>query len=303
MTVREPPTPASSATVILLRENEAAGVEVLFVARHADSRAFAGAHVFPGGMVDTDDTAPELLTALGPAMDGTRALAILGETVSAGTAQSFWVATIRELFEEAGILLAAVDGAPVRFSDPAVHERFSAHRRALLDGRLTFAELVRRERLALCGDALQYFSRWITPIQAPRRYDARFFVARAPAGQTPLHDERETTSAEWMTPSDALARAAAGSLTLTPPTARTLEELVDLGSCTRILESARDRRVTPIVPKVVQIGERMGVLYPGDVDYERTEPGTVVPTDSAGPLNRIIMDDAGWRRFRGLRPA
>jgi 8-oxo-dGTP pyrophosphatase MutT (NUDIX family) len=217
-------------------------------------------------------------------------------------AATFRIAAIRELFEEAGILLAAVDGTPVRFTESATHERFSAHRRSLLDGAFDFVELVRRERLTLSGDALHYFSRWITPVQAPRRYDARFFVALAPAGQTPLHDDRETTSAEWIAPADALARAAAGSLVLTPPTARTLEELIELGSCARILASTRDRRVTPIVPKVVQIGDRMGVLYPGDVDYERAEPGTVVPVDSTGPLNRAIMDDAGWRRFRGLRP-
>jgi 8-oxo-dGTP pyrophosphatase MutT (NUDIX family) len=303
MTASEPPTPASSATVILLRETGPADVEVLFVTRHAESRTFAGAHVFPGGMVDPDDTAPDLLSAIGSSIDGAQALAALGEPLDAATALSFWIATIRELFEEAGILLAAIDGVPVQFGDPVVHERFAAHRRALADGTLTFVELVRRERLVLLGDALHYFSRWITPIQAPRRYDARFFAARAPAGQTPLHDERETTSAEWMAPAHALARAAAGSLFLTPPTARTLEELVDLGSCARILESARNRRVTPIVPKVVQIGDRMGVLYPGDVDYERAEPGAAVPADSVGPLNRVIMDEAGWRRFRGLRPA
>src|SRR5204862_4955741 len=102
---------------------------------------------------------------------------------------------------------------------------------------------------------------------------------------------------------EALTRAAAGALVLTPPTARTLEELVDLATCDRILASARERRVVPIIPKVVQIGERMGVLYPGDVDYDGTQPGGVVSANSVGPLNRVIMDDAGWRRFRGLRPA
>ena len=303
MTATEPPIPASSATVILLRERSATGVEVLFVARHSESRAFAGAHVFPGGLVEPDDRAPELLAAVGSSIDGARALAILGEPVDAGTALAFWVATIRELFEEAGILLAAAGGVPVRFDDPAVAERFAAHRRALLEGRLGFAALVAEERLTLLGDGLQYFSRWITPIQAPRRYDARFFAARAPDGQEPLHDDRETTSAEWMTPADALARSAAGALVLTPPTARTLEELLDLGSCERILASARARRVAPIIPKVVQIGDRMGVLYPGDVDYERTEPGGTVPAETDGPVNRVVMDEAGWRRFRGLRPA
>jgi 8-oxo-dGTP pyrophosphatase MutT (NUDIX family) len=302
MSATDPPHPADSATVVLMREPAADRVEVLLVARHSQSRAFAGAHVFPGGLLDPADQAPELLRTMAPHMSGDTACTILGEPLSPAAALAFWVATIRELFEEAGILLADANDTPLSFTDPAIRDRFALHRRALLAGTLSFAELVERERLTLRADTLCYFSRWITPVQAPRRYDARFFVARVPEGQTPLHDERETTSAEWMTPRDALAGAAAGTLVLTPPTARTLEELIDLGSCARILASARNRRVAPILPKVVQIGSHMGVLYPGDVDYERSAPGATLPAEGDGPLNRVIMDDAGWRRFRGERP-
>ena len=297
-----PPTPADSATVVLLREPTPGRLEVLLVARHAQSRAFAGAHVFPGGLVDPADRSPELLRTIEPRMSAAMASATLGENAGPEVALAFWVATIRELFEEAGILLADLAGTPLSFADPATRDRFAAQRRRLLDGELTFQELVRHERLVLRAGDLHYFSRWITPVHAPRRYDARFFVACVPADQTPLHDERETTSAEWLTPADALAGAAAGALILTPPTARTLEELIDLGSMAHVLASARARRVTPILPKVVQIGNHMGVLYPGDVDYERSEPGASVPAESTGPLNRVIMDEAGWRRFRGGRP-
>jgi 8-oxo-dGTP pyrophosphatase MutT (NUDIX family) len=234
-------------------------------------------------------------------MSPAAARAALGEDVEPETALAFWIATIRELFEEAGILLADADGAPLAFTDAATRERYAAHRRGLLDGVCSFEQIVAHERLVLRADALRYFSRWITPIQAPRRYDARFFVAPVPPHQTPLHDDRETTSAEWMTPADALASAAAGTIVLTPPTARTLEDLVDLGDLAAVLASAGRRSVTPILPKVVQIGDRMGVLYPGDVDYAASESGAVLPAESAGPLNRVIMDDAGWRRFRGER--
>ncbi len=299
MTTVSAPTPADSATVILLRESAPAGLEVVLVARHARSRAFAGAHVFPGGLVDAADASPALAAAVEPELAGDAARALLGEDTPPEVARSFWVAAIRELFEEAGILLATADGAPVSFADRATAERFSDHRRALLDGNLAFAELVARERLSLATGQLVYFSRWITPVQAPRRYDARFFVARVPAGQTPLHDERETTSAEWMHPAVALESAALGTLVLTPPTARTLEELHDLGTCDAVFARARTRRVVPIIPKVVQIGPHMGVLYPGDADYERTEPGAAADPESPGPLNRVIMDAAGWRRFRG----
>jgi 8-oxo-dGTP pyrophosphatase MutT (NUDIX family) len=296
-----PPRPADSATVALLRESAPNRLEVLLVGRHAESRAFAGAHVFPGGVVDADDRSPGLVAAVTPAMPPATAHAALGEDVEPTAAVAFWIATIRELFEEAGILLADADGAPIRFTDPATRERFAAHRRGLVDGVCSFEQIVAHERLVLRADALHYFSRWITPVQAPRRYDARFFVAAVPTDQTPLHDDRETTSAEWITPADALAAAAAGTIVLTPPTARTLEDLIELGGLAAVLANAARRRVTPILPKVVQIGDRMGVLYPGDVDYAASESGAVLPPDSAGPLNRVVMDDAGWRRFRGER--
>jgi len=294
--------PADSATLILLRASTGAEPEVLLVARHENSRAFGGAHVFPGGLVDRDDAAQELHQTLAPRLSATGAATILGEDIAPEAALAFWVAAIRELFEEAGILLAAVDGSPLRLTDPGLRERFSTHRRALLDGTLSFNELVAHERLELLVDELRYFSRWITPSNAPRRYDARFFVAPAPADQVPLHDDRETTAAEWLSPRAALARAAAGSLVLTPPTARTLDELHELGTRDHILAAARNRKVTPILPKLVQIGDRMGMLYPGDVDYDRTETGGSVPADREGPLNRAVMEDGGWRRLRSDRP-
>ncbi len=296
-----PPPPADSATVVVLRAPTQGTLEVLLVGRHAASRAFAGAHVFPGGLVEDADRSPDVIAASHPSMSPAMAQAILAEDRAPESALAFFAATIRELFEEAGLLLAERDGAPLGFADRATRERFATHRRALLDGTLGFGELLRRERLTLRAGDLRYFSRWITPVHAPRRYDARFFVAPVPPDQMPVHDERETTSAEWWSPADALAGAASGSLVLTPPTARTLEDLVELGTVERVLAEAAERRVTPILPKVVQIGERMGVLYPGDVDYDATDAGAVLPAEREGRLNRVVMDDAGWRRFRGLR--
>ncbi|MCC6850428.1 MAG: NUDIX hydrolase [Deltaproteobacteria bacterium] len=299
MSDHAPPVPVDSATVVLLREAAPGRLEVLLVGRHAASRAFAGAHVFPGGLVDLADHAAEIHAAMTSSMASDTAHAIAGGAGAPAAALAFLVATIRELFEEAGILLADdARGAPLGFGDPATRERFAAHRRALLDGAVGFVDIVCGEGLTLRGGDLGYFSRWITPIHGPRRYDARFFVAPVPPDQAPLHDERETTSAAWWTPADALAGAADGTIVLTPPQARTLEELVDLGTMARVLASARERTVTPILPKVVQIGERMGVLYPGDVDYDATEPGAALPAEREGRLNRVIMDDAGWRRFR-----
>jgi len=292
----KPEQPIDSATVILLREPDPETCEVLLVERHAESRAFAGAYVFPGGRIDEADRDPVIQAAA--RLDPTQATARLGEDLPPPDALAFWIAAIRELFEEAGILLAGIAGAPVDFSDPEAETRFASARSALLAGALTFRELVERERLELATDMLWYFSRWITPLHAPRRYDARFFVARLPLGQTPLHDDRETTAASWFTPADALSRAASGDLILTPPTTRTLVDLHQLGSSTRIVESTQSRPVSPILPRVVNIGGRTTLLYPGDTDYERPTPLATTDDAHAGPLNRLVMEGSSWRSVR-----
>src|SRR5205814_10458247 len=107
---------------------------------------------------------------------------------------AFWVAAIRECFEEAGVLLA-IDkaGDIVSFADDEVAERFNVHRQEVNDGRRRLIEVCDLEGLTLAVDQIHYFSHWITPVGPPRRDDTRFFVAAAPPDQLPLHDDRETS--------------------------------------------------------------------------------------------------------------
>jgi 8-oxo-dGTP pyrophosphatase MutT (NUDIX family) len=295
------PEPADSATVIVLREPSPGACEVLLVERHASSRTLAGAHVFPGGLVDTADSAPDLLAAspyLAPAIAAAR----LGEDLAPAAALAFWIAAIRELFEETGILLATAEDTSLDFRDAALAARFRGHRMALLMGESSFAELLERERLRLATDRLEYFSRWITPVNAPRRYDARFFVTELPPGQEPVHDDRETASVTWFAPATALERARAGAITLAPPTVRTLEDLCNLGSTARIIEAARARLFPPVLPKVVDLAGRMTILYPGDAAYGRVVPGEPVDQDTPGPRNRLVIEDGAWRSIRSAAP-
>jgi 8-oxo-dGTP pyrophosphatase MutT (NUDIX family) len=288
--------PADSVAVILLRPAGALDYEVLLVERHAESRSFAGAHVFPGGRIDADD-AGAAFHAASTDLSLAAAASRLGEGTPPMSPLAFWVAAIRELFEETGILLASIDGDPVRFDRGDLPARFRAHRAALLSGTSTFAEVVRRERLTLAAQELDFFSRWITPVNAPRRYDARFFVARLPAGQSALADGRETTSASWLTPAAALTRARSGTLMLTPPTMRTLEDLDALGSCDAIVGAARQRRFATILPKVVTVTGQATILYPGDALYERAVAGAALD-DASGPRNRVVMVEGAWRSVR-----
>ena len=115
------------------------------------------------------------------------ASAILGVD-SGGLA--FWVAAVRECFEEAGVLLASDrDGQVVSFADARMAERFETYRAAVDRGERRLSTSCRAEDLCITADEIHYFSHWITPVGAPRRYDTRFFVAAAPAEQVPLHDD------------------------------------------------------------------------------------------------------------------
>jgi 8-oxo-dGTP pyrophosphatase MutT (NUDIX family) len=293
-----PPSPVDSATVVVLRELPGAAIEVLLVQRHAESRAFGGAHVFPGGRVDAADAAAELAAL--SALTAAEAAERLGEGTPPAAALAYWIAAVRELYEEAGILLATVGGVPLGEASPDAVARAREQRAALIAGRTTFGDVVAREDLRLDTASLHYFSRWITPLHAPRRYDTRFFVTLLPPGQEPLHDRRETTAADWFTPAAALAGAHAGTLFLTPPTMRTLEDLAELGSWPRI-RAAASHAVPAILPKVVEIAGATTILYPGDAAYEGALPGTLFAEEPSGPRNRVVMDAGGWRSVRSAR--
>ena len=152
---------------------------------------------------------------------------------------AFWVAAVRECFEEAGFLLAYdADGSHLALDDPVVAARFAAHRWAVASGERPLADVCAEERLQLAVDGMHYVSRWITPEGPPRRFDTRFFVCTAPTQQTPLHDARETIAHEWVRPADALTRNAEGDVDLMVPTLESLRWLAESDDVAGVLQSA-----------------------------------------------------------------
>jgi 8-oxo-dGTP pyrophosphatase MutT (NUDIX family) len=175
--------------------------------------------VFPGGAVDAGDRDPELFARCRGLTDATASAAL-------GVAEGglgFWVAAVRETFEEAGVLLARSGGAPVDGAAPALVEA----RAALNAGRRAFADVVRAHDLTLETAALRPCSRWITPMGAPRRYDTRFFLAAAPEGHAYEHDDGEAVASGWVRPADALASFGRREIDLILPTVRCLEALAE----------------------------------------------------------------------------
>jgi 8-oxo-dGTP pyrophosphatase MutT (NUDIX family) len=220
-----------------------------------------GAYVFPGGAVDAGDRAPELLGRChGP--DDAAASAQLGlRTGGIG----FWVAAIREAFEEAGVLLArsAATGRLVDPGEPGAAARLETARREVGRGERPFVDVVVGEDLVLDTSALHLFSHWITPPGAPRRYDTWFFVAAAPQGHAYRHDDGETVASTWMRPADAIAGAERGELEIIVPTMRNLEQLARFATARELLEA-----VTASEPRVVADAGGARILLPGDPGYE-----------------------------------
>src|SRR4029077_9499598 len=114
----------------------------------------------------------------------------------------------RELFEEAGVLLARnTRGEFLSLARAADHARFKQDRKNVHAGTATLRAVIERERLRLALDALVLFAHWVTPPIDTRQFDTRFFMTRAPPDQTPAHDDTETTHSVWMTPAVAIARS------------------------------------------------------------------------------------------------
>jgi len=211
--------------VLLLRRNERAG----FV---------PGAYVFPGGRVDRGDAAPEVLARIDGLMPR-RAAERLGLETGDPPAIAYYVAALREAFEETGILVGA---------DPPLGAEGDEIREDLLGDRIDFAAALERLARRVSGDALEYLAHWITPERSPRRYDTRFFAARMPEGAEVTIDDREMTAALWIAPGQALRGAAEGDLPMILPTVRTLEQLAAFSDVDQVLSTLPGLAVPTIFP-------------------------------------------------------
>ena len=282
-----------AATVILLRDHAGGPYELFLMRRHRDQAFMGGAYVFPGGRLDDADADPVLAACIGGlgAADARRLLQEkdLPEAIALG----LFVAAIRETFEEAGVLLARdARGSVVDLSAPETAARFAAYRLELHEGRITLSELARREGLLFASDLLLPYSHWITPEIEPRRFDTRFFLARLPEGQFPVHDRMELTESRWLTPAFALAEHAAGRIVLMPPTLKTIEELLSFSNTGQIFDAARLQRIRAILPEAFRTADSFGVRLPNDSEY--TLAASRLPP-RPGETTRIVMENGIWK--------
>ena len=232
-------SPRQSATIVLLREGPTAP-ELLMLRRSDASRSFAGAHVFPGGVLDDSDGDPASLDCLA----GLSEVDANGRLKREGGALACWFAAARECYEEAGILLAR--DAAGRFPDAGRLQAWQADRRAIRGRELAFASFLAREALIVPAGDMLYFDRWITPGGLPARFDTHFFIAAAPPGQEARSDGLEATEAIWVTAAEALQRARQGAMKLRGPTEFILEGLCRHATVDAALAHCRDLARVPV---------------------------------------------------------
>ena len=191
-----------------------------------------GAYVFPGGAVDAADRNEAAFER------------ILGTVEGIGF--EFVVAALRELFEEAGVLIACKrGGGHARIPDDSLRDL----RRALAQGK-HFVSLLAEDDLYLDARELIHYSHWITPAAEPLRFDTHFFVAHPPEGQIAEADAVEMHDGLWLAPHEALARADRGELNIVFPTRKHLERMAEFATLEAFLEHARHRVIKPCEPCV-----------------------------------------------------
>ena len=256
-----PPRPA--AAIVLVRERPQGGIETFMVRRHVRSEFVPDVYVFPGGSVKPGDREAEATPALCLLPSGNH----LGETTLGAGLRA---AAIRELFEEAGVLLAGRDGQMLAVSGKKI-ARFAEYRRRLQQNETTLAAIAQAEELTLATSRLTYFAHWITPPVLPKRFDTFFFIAAAPAEQQAAHDQLETTDGAWIAPTEALARSQQGDFPLVFATIHQLQALSVFASIADAEERLRDQTVPVIMPRATRRDGEVIIRLPGEPGYDEMD--------------------------------
>ena len=259
----QPAIPFPAATLVLLRDRPAGGVETLLIKRHAKSKFAGGDYVFAGGKVEPDDV-PDDAEAFCAGLTAAEAAGRLGGGIGPREALGFWVGAVREAFEEVGVLLAYTASGDLVHWGSEDRERYAAHRAACHEANPAFFAMLRAERLTLAMDRIGYFAHWITPEESPIRFNTRFFAAVMPPRQDAEADGREIVAVKWLTAEEAFGAFTRGEISLRVPTIKNLELLRGASTAAALVASLGTREVTPIRPRVFMVDGKPTPVLPGD---------------------------------------
>ena len=258
--------PRNASTVIVLKEAPPEGFTVFLLKRHEKSAFMGSNFVYPGGVVDKEDSDPEILSFCNGVPSDQKQQELL----------PFMIAGIRELFEESGMLLAYdKKGLPFSTSEQAVKERLSQYRGLLNERKATLKDVLKKEGLFLALDQLHHYAHWITPEARALRFNTHFFLARYPGGQQASADLTETTEGAWMTPAKALEENLARNLVLSPPTLKTLEDLSRFKTVEEAISFSKTCDKPPILSLLLAFSDDWFLVFPWDPEFESLQKGEI----------------------------
>jgi 8-oxo-dGTP pyrophosphatase MutT (NUDIX family) len=250
-----------AATVILMREAKKGDFEI-FMVKRSSRPPFGSLYVFPGGKLDPEDSDNDLY----PCCEGMDDAAASRQLGIKDNGLSFWIACIRECFEEVGVLLANPNDSIMHDS-----ENLNKMRRKLNNKEITFKDICMSESLRLRAKNIVPCAHWITPAIEPKRFDTRFFLAKVNSEQLATHDGFELTESFWIKPMDALKKFQNGEMNMILPTINNIEKLAEFSSSTEAFNYFNDlgnNAIPAILPKFIKRdGQWIGFL-PGEEGYE-----------------------------------
>ncbi len=255
-----PAVPRPAATIVVTRPGPGA-LEVLLLKRSRSAGFVPGAYVFPGGRVDREDASEEILDRVDGLSPEDATVRLAMDTKADPPAVAYYLAAIREAFEETGILVARrADGSPA--PNAAADAEALRCRDDLLAGGASFSDLLDRLSCRLDGESVEYTAHWITPKVEPRRYDTRFFLAAVPEDAQPVLHTAEISDSVWTTPQAALDGNSDGTFPMIFPTIKTLEDLSAFSHPSEAIEAYRSHSIRTILPTLVRIQGGIGIKIP-----------------------------------------
>jgi 8-oxo-dGTP pyrophosphatase MutT (NUDIX family) len=265
--------PRLASTIMLLRDTDSGqGIEVFMVRRVIQSDFMPDVFVFPGGSASADDRTAEqtegICLPVTPSQADPEGRTALGGGVRA--------TAIREVFEEAGVLLAYREGHILSITEHDV-PRFAGYRQAFQIRKGSLVEMAQTEHLTLATDQLHYFAHWITPEGMPKRFDTHFFLTSAPAEQQAAHDRLETSDGVWISPTEALKQYEQGAFPLVFATIHQLHDLTSFSSVQEALAYANTHYVPTRMPILTQENGEARVYLQGEEKNTWVVPDNIKP--------------------------